>query len=886
VNPTALSPQLKSAWERHGWCVIQGAIPVEDLVAAQSAVEQLFPPAAEMDSGRDTERTIPWRTWDAEWPQFPFRSTRLNKIVVHDVVIELARELLGTADVRLYQALASAKYTNQPSGFNQLLHTDYPNHTLVVPRRDFGYQHLETFIYLSDVSAHGGATRMVSRTKTADIPVEQHTLNLNDYRHLYEEPGDASGPAGSIAAYSPDVYHRSVDLTAPGASRFMLHVAYVPAGLDWVGYHAWPTKGFSPEWHKFVSQATPRQLAVLGFPEPGHPYWTDETLAGVAARYPGLDMGPWLAVVDSPRRRRATTGREVATADRITIGTLDELQETGCLTAKAGARPICVFWSEGAAFALDDRCPHMGFPLHRGTVESGMVTCHWHNARFDLSSGGTLDPWADDVRAYPVEIDDGRVTVVVEPDPDRTGYLMYRLGEGLEQGITLVVAKAVLGLLDAGVPAHDIVRAGVDFGTRYRHAGWGAGLTVLTAMANALPYLDPADQGLALVQGLTFVSRDTRGRPPRFPLLPLAGALPAERLGTWYRRFVETRAGDAAERTLATAITVLDDAAVANVVFSAVTDHVFIDGGHTIDFTNKAFEVLDHLGWQAASEVLTSLVAQTASASRSEEQGSWRYPHDLAGMIRAATAGLPERVAAGARNDSFDHRGGVAKLAWSILSEDPAEVVAAIDDAVTSGAGPEELGRALAYAAALRITRFHTQNDHGDWDEVHHAFTAANALHQAVLRAPTPELLRAVYHGALRIYLDRFLNVPAARLPDLSPTGEGADLAALQDCWDQEGRVDEAGITTYRYLSAGGDPTRAIAVLGHALLTEDAEFHWFQTYEAAVRQFHAWPAGSEEGSLILAGTARFLAAHTPTRRELSQVVRIATRLRRGEALFE
>ena len=47
----------------------------------------------------------------------------------------------------------------------------------------------------------------------------------------------------------------------------------------------------------------------------------------------------------------------------------------------------------------------MGFPLHRGSVESGLVTCHWHNARFDLSSGGTLDPWADDVRAYPVEID-------------------------------------------------------------------------------------------------------------------------------------------------------------------------------------------------------------------------------------------------------------------------------------------------------------------------------------------------------------------------------------------------------------------------------------------------------------------------------------------------
>jgi hypothetical protein len=357
----------------------------------------------------------------------------------------------------------------------------------------------------------------------------------------------------------------------------------------------------------------------------------------------------------------------------------------------------------------------------------------------------------------------------------------------------------------------------------------------------------------------------------------------------WYRRFIETRSADAAERTLASAVATLDAASVATIMLSAVTDHVFLDGGHTIDFTNKAFEVLEHLGWDAASNVLPTLVSQTASARRSEEQGSWRFPHDLAGMISTAAAALPERLATAARRDSFDHDVGVAALAWSILSEDPAEVVAAIDDAISTGASPEELGRAVAYAAALRITRFHTQNDHGDWDEVHHAFTAANALHQALVRAPSPDALRALYHGALRIYLDRFLNVPAARLPAVAPIGApGADtdLGQLTGCWDQEGRVDEAGTIVFRYLRAGGDPTEAVAALGHALLTEDAEFHWFQTYEAAVRQFHAWPPGSEEGALILAGTARFLAAHTPTRRELSQVVRIATRLGRGEALFE
>jgi hypothetical protein len=98
--------------------------------------------------------------------------------------------------------------------------------------------------------------------------------------------------------------------------------------------------------------------------------------------------------------------------------------------------------------------------------------------------------------------------------------------------------------------------------------------------------------------------------------------------------------------------------------------------------------------------------------------------------------------------------------------------------------------------------------------------------------------------------------------------------------------VDEAGAIVYGWLRSGGDQRTAVATLGSALLHEDAEFHWYQTVEAAVRQAAAWPPGSEQAALVLVGAARFLAAHTPTRRELPQVVRIASRLRRGEPLYE
>lgn len=290
-----MTTEQRRSWEEDGWCVLQRAVPAEDLAAAKIAISKLFPSARDMAAARADDELERWRTWDAPWPEFPFRSRSLCRLVTGDVMIDLAQELLGTDDVRMYLAIATAKYAGQPSDYNQLLHTDFPNHTLTVPRSEPGYHQMEAFIYLNDVGPANGATRFVSRTRTSNIPVEQHTLNFKDYADLYDDPSDASAPAGSIIVYRPDVYHRSMDFTDPVQARFMLHVSYKPATLEWGGYQAWPFKGFSAEWHNFVQQATPRQLTVVGFPAPGHIFWTEATLAGVARRYPGLDLSPWEA---------------------------------------------------------------------------------------------------------------------------------------------------------------------------------------------------------------------------------------------------------------------------------------------------------------------------------------------------------------------------------------------------------------------------------------------------------------------------------------------------------------------------------------------------------------------------------------------------------------
>src|SRR5215216_2604418 len=100
-------------------------------------------------------------------------------------------------------------------------------------------------------------------------------------------------------------------------------------------------------------------------------------------------------------------------AVRTSIGSVSELCRTGQLVGKVGDLPVVVFWDGRQAWAIEDRCPHMGFPLHRGTVDDGVLTCHWHHARFDLSSGCTFDLWADDALALDVTIEDGDVRVAL-----------------------------------------------------------------------------------------------------------------------------------------------------------------------------------------------------------------------------------------------------------------------------------------------------------------------------------------------------------------------------------------------------------------------------------------------------------------------------------------
>lgn len=562
---------------------------------------------------------------------------------------------------------------------------------------------------------------------------------------------------------------------------------------------------------------------------------------------------------------------------------LEEIEPEGSRVVQIEDQTIALFRHEGRLYAIDNRCPHMGFPLNQGSVACGVLTCHWHHARFDLVSGGTFDPWADDVRAYPVKIEEGTVWVDVAPpaEPPAERY-RARLADGMRQNLRLVLAKALIGLQAAEAPATVALEVGADFGTRLTRSGWGSGLTIMTAMANILPQLLPEDRPRALYQGLTNVAAQIAGQPPDVPLPPLPGTdRDPALLKQWLRDFLEVRNADGAERTLATAIAAdLSMPVIADMLFTAATDHLYINGGHTLDFINKAFELLDLIGWQHAAQVLPSLIPNLASAGRSEEMSSWRHPIDLAQLLWDAFAEFPELVESGRSAGRWQGR---RELVEQLLIDDPKVVVCALKTALGAGASFEQLAGATAQAAARRIAQFRTSNEFGDWITVLHTFTYANAVQQAMRRAPSVDLLRGVFDAAISVYLDRFLNMPPAPLPPVRE-GRAPDPASILEAMNTQQQVNEVARLVSDCLAGGGDEAALLATLGHALLREDGEFHSFQMVEAGFRQY-ADLRGTEEGRVVLLAVARYLAAHSPTPRASGQTFQTALRLQRGDSLY-
>lgn len=266
---------------------MEGFLAPDELKLAQQALWLHFPKPEDYfaDPARHAEYA---RSQFAGVEEFPYRSWDLNRLAFHPDLVDAAERYLGTTELHLYKVELWAKYAGA-SNYDQPLHRDYGSHSLVVPRHDGRYQQLTTFIFLSDVTEEDGPTRIVPFGRGKDVPFSPLYL---EFGARADDEVSAVGTAGSLLVYRTDILHRGSDLTGAGHARFSLLVDFQARGTTWGGKMAWP-KQAPHRWAKLMPQCTVRERDLFGFPRPGDEYWNEQTLADVAARYPGMDMTPY-----------------------------------------------------------------------------------------------------------------------------------------------------------------------------------------------------------------------------------------------------------------------------------------------------------------------------------------------------------------------------------------------------------------------------------------------------------------------------------------------------------------------------------------------------------------------------------------------------------------
>ena len=104
---------------------------------------------------------------------------------------------------------------------------------------------------------------------------------------------------------------------------------------------------------------------------------------------------------------------------RVLAGSTAELDATGFLLVELDRREIVILREEGAYYAIDNECSHMGSQLQRGRVENGRIICPWHRAEFELATGKSASLYAKDIKSYPVELEGEKIFLVVDQSSAR-----------------------------------------------------------------------------------------------------------------------------------------------------------------------------------------------------------------------------------------------------------------------------------------------------------------------------------------------------------------------------------------------------------------------------------------------------------------------------------
>ena len=191
----------------------------------------------------------------------------------------------------------------------------------------------------------------------------------------------------------------------------------------------------------------------------------------------------------------------------VKVADLKELPEGTPKAVRVEGRSIALFQHQGSVYATDNQCPHMGYPLTRGRVRNGVLTCDWHGWSYDMKGGGCFTGGCDDLDTFPVEVRDSAIYIDVRSGGSkRKDAHFLLLKEGLLSADNWTLSKAIAIMLAQGVSEQDTLKRVVRHMGRHiaTESGANEGGRELALMVNGVKvarHYEPDDRLIPLHDG-------------------------------------------------------------------------------------------------------------------------------------------------------------------------------------------------------------------------------------------------------------------------------------------------------------------------------------------------------------------------------------------------
>ena len=514
------------------------------------------------------------------------------------------------------------------------------------------------------------------------------------------------------------------------------------------------------------------------------------------------------------------------------IGNIDQIPVGSMKLIKADGRRLCVVHTSTGVHALDNACPHEGYGLTTGELDGELLTCAWHNWKFRVSDGSCV-LGEEGVRSHRVEVgSDGALTVEIEePDPTvMRPQLLASLRKGIENDYVGQVSRDVVRLLRADANPGELIWEAVAYGAPRGEFGWGHSIASLTDCLQMTDRYKGDQRALPIVQALAGVAESERDRPVQALPDPARQLPPDPRRE--FRRLVEAEQLEPAQSLLRAAIAADFSVEELRPWFTDIVSDHLLSYGHGAIYAQKAFQLLERLGWERADTVLPHLLPTLVYGTREDKLPYMKLFHR--GLAERDLHHLAEAAAEPSRDWADDGR-----LMTALLGDDRTEAARAAGTALVHGAGLDRVLDVVVAAVSERLLRYDTAGErdfHDDfgWLDITHGLTYANAARWHV-RTRQPPRDCSMRHG--------WCCGPCS-----SPTGRGAMSGTPQ--WGADMRCEPRSTDLAAYGEALQDEalqdgTTAFIVHAHAVKMSVAA-----TSEAVRSQ----------SSLPLDATARFMAA--------------------------